>query len=69
MYEIFWVRVVSLVSLIECVPRYPGGTYLLIDFEFHRLCLFRSKLTGEIIKLHIVIGAKSKTKRYTIHKV
>ena len=21
----FWVRVVSLVSLIECVPRYPGG--------------------------------------------
>ena len=24
-YEMFWVRVVSLVSLIECVPRYPGG--------------------------------------------
>ena len=26
-------------------------------------------LTGEIVKLHIVIGAKSKTKRYNIHKV
>ena len=34
------------------------------EFEFHRLCLFRSILTGEIVKLHIAIGAKSKTKRY-----
>ena len=85
-YEMFWVRVVSLVSLIECVPRYPGGSspdlpttatttttnFLLrscFEFEFHRLCLFRSILTGEIVKSHIVIGANSKTKIYTIHKV
>ena len=84
----FWVRVLSLVSLIECVPRYTCGrspdlpttttttttiNFLLrslsFEFEFHRLCLFRSILTGEIVKLHIVIGAKSKTKIYAIRKV
>ena len=153
-YEMFWVRVVSLVSLIECFPdtqvaghllpllmyippfhqenrtqyvlsmhlslsrslqgilKHPGQTlgnlqvkpcetprdgamlsqtallspdlpttttttttttnFLLrscFEFEFHRLCLFRSILTGEIVKLHIGIGAKSNTKIYTIHKV
>ena len=29
---------------------------IFFEFEFHRLCLFGS---GEIVKLHIVIGAKS----------
>ena len=77
---------VSLISLIECVPRYPGSRspdlpttttptitdFLLhscIEFEFHRHCLFRSISTGEIVKLHIVIGTKSNTKKHNIHKV
>ena len=42
---------------------------VVLSLSFTDFAFFRSILTGEIAKLHIVIGAKSKTKRYTTNKV